>query len=414
MNTDFRQTWPNKLKWSLPWLVRYPFWRTGERLRRFTAEAGTRHLIFIIANHFEPSWCPRRGELDTLSNQLKKLENWCRTARRTGDAVRDHDGAAFKHTNYYPGEQYYREVVDQLAELQADGYGEVEIHWHHGVQAPDNSANFRRVLADFRDTLAEEHGCLGRFVAGPHAHDPQPKYSFVHGNFALGNSRGGFACGVDDELQILQDTGCISDMTLPSFPWSSQVPQINDIYECGHPLNQPTPHRSGPSLQVGRHPSLPILLTGPLVFDWHRRIKGVPVPRVEDGVLTNNCTFTRDRFELWRNANIAVQGRPDWVFVKLYCHGFFPGDEEATVGETARHFWTEMLELAERSQQFKIHFASAREAFNMTMAAVDGQQGNPGAYRDYHVRQIMELQAQPLKATTVTARAAAPAVSLSY
>ena len=407
MNHDFEQTWSNKLKWSLPWLARYPFWRLSERLRRWTDTTGARHLIFVVANHYEPGWCGRGPEADTLANQIKKVESWNRAAQQTGDAVRDGDGAAFRHTNYYPGEQYHRELLDLMAESQAAGYGEVEIHWHHGVKAPDTSANFRAGLTEFRDILAERHRCLGRFEA-PGYEDPQPKYSFVHGNFALANSRAhGFGCGVDNEMQILRDTGCISDLTLPAFPWDSQVPQINDIYQCGHPLDQPAPHRSGPSVQVGQQPSLPILLTGPLVFDWNRRKRGLPVPRVEDGVLTANCTFNRTRFDLWRNAHIAVKGRPDWVFIKLYCHGFFHGDEEATVGGTARRFWTELLELAERTGQFKLHFASAREAFNIVLAAADGHAGSPGQFRNYRVRQIMELAAPPRPALTHTAHALA-------
>ncbi len=390
MNKQLKDTWFNKLNWSLPWLVRYPFWRTGERLRRLTDGVAARHLIFVIANHYEPGWCARGG-LDELPNQIAKVESWCRTARLTGSVVRDHDGVAFQHTNFYPGEQYHRVLLDRLAELQADGCGEVEIHWHHGVQAPDNSANFRAGISEFRDRLAEEHGCLSRL-----ADDPQPKYSFVHGNFALANSRGGFACGVDDEMQILVETGCVADFTLPAFPWPSQVPQINSLYECGHPLDQPLSHRSGPRLKVGQQPALPLIITGPLVFDWKRRKKGLPVPRIEEGVLTANCTFNRRRFDLWRNANIAVESRPEWVFIKLYCHGFFPGDEEATTGATARRFWTEVLELAERSKQFKVHFASAREAFNIAQAAIDGHSGNPGQYRNYKLRQIRELNAQPV------------------
>jgi len=37
-------------------------------------------------------------------------------------------------------------------------------------------------------------------------------------------------------------------------------------------------------------------------------------------------------------------------------------------------------------------FASAREAYNMVMAAADGHSGPPGHYRDYKLRQIMELE----------------------
>jgi hypothetical protein len=138
MNKQLKDTWFNKLNWSLPWLARYPFWRTGEWLRRLTNNLGARHLIFVVANHYEPGWCARGG-LDELPKQIAKVESWCRAARETGAAVRDHDGVAFQHTNFYPGEQYHRVLLDMLAELQADGCGEVEIHWHHGVQAPDNS-----------------------------------------------------------------------------------------------------------------------------------------------------------------------------------------------------------------------------------------------------------------------------------
>ena len=38
-------------------------------------------------------------------------------------------------------------------------------------------------------------------------------YAFVHGNFALANSAGGRYCGVDEEMQILAETGCYADMT---------------------------------------------------------------------------------------------------------------------------------------------------------------------------------------------------------
>jgi hypothetical protein len=387
MKNKHQQTWLNKLKWSLPWLMRYPAWRVGERLRRLSSHDGTKHLLIAVSNHFEPGWTAHSGVLADRHTQLKRVASWKRTAKQTGDAVRDHNGQPFQHTNFFPGEQYDRALLDELADLQAQGYGEVEVHWHHGVKAPDTSANFRAVITEFRDRLAEEHGCLSKFFIGD-----IPRYGFVHGNFALANSRGGdYCCGVNDEMQILLETGCYADFTLPSFPWPSQVPQINSIYTCGHPLNQAAPHRSGPSLKVGETPPLPVMVDGPLVMDWSRRKNGLPVPRVEDGVLTSNCTFTRERLDLWSNANICVDGRPEWVFIKLYCHGFFPGDEEATLGATARRFWTNVLEEAERTGEFKLHFVSTREMFNIALAATDGHSGNPGQYRDYKLRQIMSL-----------------------
>jgi hypothetical protein len=366
----------DKLRWSLPWLARYPAWRARELSRRMSEPRGVSHLIFMVANHFEPGLGREASE---------RLERWCTLARTTGQAVRDHDGTPFRHTNFFPAEQYERPLLDMLAALQSEGLGEVEIHLHHGVERPDTAANTRRQLAEFRDVLAEEHKCLSR-----QAGNAMPMYAFVHGNWALANSAGGRYCGVDEEMQILAATGCYADFTLPSAPDQSQVPRINAIYQCGHPLTEARPHRSGANLKVGDRPTLPIIFTGPLVFDWTRRKHGLPVPRIDDGALAANYPLSMNRLARWRGAHIGVKGRPDWVFIKLYCHGFFEWDQGEMLGEPLRRFMHEALEQGERSGEFKLHFATAREVYNMTMAAVDGHAGEPGRYRDYRLRQIMQ------------------------
>jgi hypothetical protein len=142
-------------------------------------------------------------------------------------------------------------------------------------------------------------------------------------------------------------------------------------------------------LRIGDELKLPIIFTGPLVFDWTRRLRGLPIPRVEDGALAQNYPLTLERLERWRSAGIGVKDRPDWVFIKLYSHGFFDWDQDLMIGEQMKAFMSEVLEVAERTGKYKVHFASAREAFNMVAAAVDGQDGQPGAYRDYKLRQIM-------------------------
>lgn len=371
VNTKLR----DKVKWSLPWLMRYPLWRATEVAGRIKAAVGPTHLIFVVANHFEPG----------LGDEaLRRVEKWCQLARATGDAVRDHEGTPFRHTNFFPAEQYERPLLEMLADLQRDGYGEVEIHFHHGVDRPDTAENTKYMLETFRDVLAEEHKCLSRENIYS-----DPKYGFVHGNWALANSAGGRFCGVDSEMKILADTGCYADFTLPSVPFQSQVPRINAIYQCGHPLSEARPHRSGPNLKVGDKLQLPIIFTGPLVFDWTRRLRGLPVPRVEDGALAQNYPLTIDRFNRWRSAGIGVKGRPDWTFIKLYSHGFFDWDQDIMIGEQMKRFMNEAMEYGEQTAEFKIHFASAREAFNMVSAAVEGQKGQPGDYRNYKLRQIM-------------------------
>jgi len=363
-----------KLRWSLPWLLRYPAWRAREWASR-DSEA-VPHLIFLVANHFEPA---------VTNDGLIQLEHWCKLARSTGNAIRDHDGTPFRHTNFFPAEQYERRRLEMISALQAEGFGEVEVHFHHGVEKPDTAENTKRVLADFRDVLAEEHKCLSRESPAS-----RTMYAFVHGNWALANSAGGKFCGVDSEMQILADTGCYADFTLPSAPDRSQVPRINSIYQCGNPLTEARPHRSGPGLKLGDKPVLPIMFTGPLTFDWSRRKHGLPVPRVDDGALAQNYPLSLERLTRWRSARIIVEGRPEWVFIKLYSHGFFEWDQDLMIGDQMKRFMGEVLELGDRTGEFKIHFASAREAFNMVMAAADGHCGEPGQYRDYRLRQIMK------------------------
>ena len=382
----------DKLKWSLPWLSRYPLWRAGEMarqtLRRLRTRAGNgrTHLILVVANHFEPSWDERYGMVD-LATQRTRVDEWCKEARAIGRATSDCDGTPFRHTYFYPAEQYHRPLLEQLAELEADGFGEVEIHLHHGVEKPDTAENLRRALEEFRDLLSEEHQCLSRLDG-----IGQPRYAFAHGNLALANSMGGRNCGVDSEMRILAETGCYADLTLPAAPLQPQTPRINALYQCGRPLDEPVPHWTGKNLRVGAKITWPVLLTGPLVFDWRRRRRGLPAPRIDDGALTARYPLTPERLRRWRSAGICVHGRPEWIFIKLYCHGFFTNDQAATIGEPARRYLQETLEWADRDGRFKIHFATAREAFNIALAAVDGHGGEPVLYRNYLLRPVSQTE----------------------
>lgn len=380
-----------KLKWNLPWLARYPFVRGKSFLERTAFEK--KHIIFTIANHFEPSWSAS-GLLD-LDTQRRRLDSYYKLARATGEGVRDADGTKFRHTNFYPAEQYDFQILETMAGMQAEGLGEVEIHLHHGVEKPDTAENLRKSLTEFRDTLAEEHKCLSRFDE-----DNQPKYAFVHGNLALANSCGGRFCGVDEEMRILQETGCYVDMTLPSAPDESQVPVLNQIYECGLPLTAKIPHRTGNRVRVfGNKPQLPLIFTGPLVFNWTRRVKGLPIPRIDDGALTHNQPLDTARFKRWLSANVTVKGRSDWIFVKLYCHGFFDRDQSASIGEDARRFFSRIIENGEKTARYKVHFASSREAFNIVSAAIDGQKGNPNDFRNYRLKTIMSEKSKKIDET---------------
>jgi len=362
-----------------PWLPAYAWQRCVRRL----PEIRPFHLVIGVADHFEPM---NRGDAPATPvdhrEQERRLANWCREYPLAVSAWRDDEGQPLRHTYFYPAEEYDEALVDRLAEHCHAGWGEIEIHLHHGVEAPDTAANTARTLIEFRDALASR-GCLSREDgAGP------PRYSFVHGNWALANSDYGRYCGVDNEMQILADTGCYADFTLPA-PSPAQIGKINAIYECATPLNQQAPHRRGADLQCGKAPgTLPLIVQGPLLVDFGHHKRGRLLPGIENGELSAANPPTMRRLRLWQDASIAVQGRPDWLFIKLHCHGMTARDEPAMFGSSIQHFLKVLVEGPGNGSEYRLHFVTMREMVNIALAACDDRDGNPGDYRDYRFRLV--------------------------
>jgi hypothetical protein len=147
----------------------------------------------------------------------------------------------------------------------------------------------------------------------------------VHGNFALANSADGLWCGVDSEMKVLAETGCYADFTLPTAPLhAAQTAKINSLYECGLPLEQAAPHRTGTDLSAGRSPRIfPLMVQGPLLVDFGRSRRALR-PQLETGAITPRNPMSLHRLALWKQARIRVAGRPDWLFIKLHCHSMDP------------------------------------------------------------------------------------------
>ncbi|HZT58812.1 MAG TPA: hypothetical protein VFA21_09330 [Pyrinomonadaceae bacterium] len=364
---------------AMRWLPAYGL----RRLTRRRTGARARHVVIALADHFEPAYLPEAPhDFAPLDVQERRLEEWCREYPKIFREWRDADGFPFRHTYFSPAEQYDESLTERLAGHCRDGWGEVEIHLHHGLREPDTSEATRRALAEFRDALVR-HGCLSRWEG-----DAQPRYAFVHGNWALANSAGGRFCGVDEEMQLLADTGCYADMTLPSFPSPAQVSKINSLYECEPPLARRAPHRGGRDLRAGRAPqTFPLIVQGPLGLDFGSRASGLPLPKIENGDVRTARPPTLERLRLWRRAAVSVEGKPEWVFVKLHCHGMNPLDREAMLGRLMQEFLRELTEES-RASEFALHFVTAREMVNMILAACDGRDGDPGQYRDYRLRLI--------------------------
>jgi hypothetical protein len=363
----------------LPWLPIYVWQRSVRHL----TDIRPVHLIMGLADHFEPmNRTGASGQSVDRREQERRLKKWCSEYPAAVSAWRDDEGQPLRHTYFYPAEEFDEALIDRLAEHCHAGWGEIEIHLHHGVETPDTRVNTTRVLVEFRDSLAAR-GCLAQENgAGP------PRYAFVHGNWALANSDHGRFCGVDEEMQILADTGCYADFTLPA-PSSAQISKINSIYECALPLNQRAPHRRGFDLECGRQPgTFPLVVQGPLMIDFTRRQRGWPFPGIESGELSGVNPPTLRRLQLWRDAAITVQGRPDWLFIKLYCHGMEPRAESAMIGSSIQDFLRELVEGPGSGTEYRLHFVTMREMVNIALAACDGREGNPGECRDYRFRPV--------------------------
>jgi hypothetical protein len=369
---------------SLRWVPTYGWQRITRRLPVVCQT----HLMIGLADHCEPSILPDdpTGFADR-PEQERRVERWCQEYPNVMDAWRDAEGYPFRHTYFYPAEQYDKALIDRLAEHCRAGWGEMEVHLHHGIRTPDTGENTRRVLLDFRNALAA-HGCLSRWDG-----TGEPRFAFVHGNWALANSDSGRCCGVDEEMQILAETGCYADFTLPAAPHPAQVAKINALYECALPLTKRAPHRRGYRLRRGRAPeTFPVIIQGPLGLNFSRRIRGWRIPCLENGALTTAYPPSMERLRLWQQAGIAVQGRPDWLFIKLHCHGMDPRDEAAMVGAPMRAFLRDLTTEARASGGYRVHFVTAREMVNIILAACDGREGNPGDYRDYRLKLITPPQ----------------------
>ena len=340
------------------------------RRPRRKAARGVTHILIAVCDHFEPFHDAGQEEA------IRRVEEWKEQFPRF-DEFRDADGASPRQTFFYPIEQYNAEVVERIAEICRLTDCEVEIHLHHDR---DTAENLKAALERGKEDL-ERHGLLGRDSSGA------TRFAFIHGNWALDDSHPqGKGCGVRHELRILKEAGCCADLTMPSAPSPTQTRIVNSLYYATS-TGRPKSHDSGVPARVGAKASGDLLLIqGPLGLNWNRRKSGV-LPRIDNGDLTASNPPTIERLKLWLDLQIHVQGRPEWVFVKLHTHGAPSPNREMLLGEPMHRFHADLARfMAEHRGEYALHYVSAREMINLLHAAEDGYTGSPGDYRDYLIR----------------------------
>jgi hypothetical protein len=344
-------------RWVVPYLAQTP-------KRRRPAEDEDVHLILCMADHFEP-----QGGQAPPEQARAKVEYWVRDYPRQFTPFRDSDGRTPRHTFFYPIDEYDAACVERLAELCRAGFGEIEIHLHHNHDTADH---LRQTLLHFRDVLEQRHGLLAR-----HRETGMLAYGFIHGNWALCNARpDGRWCGVNEELDILRETGCYADFTMPSAPHRTQTRKINSLYYAVNQPRRPRSHDAGLDVGAGPQPANSMLLVqGPLLYDWRMRKAGV-LPRLENGCVQDSQPATMARLDSWLRARVQVPARPDWFFVKLHAHGAEETSRQALLGEPMVQFHRDLAERAARHANFRYHYVTARELVNLVKAAEAGYTGS--------------------------------------
>jgi hypothetical protein len=237
-------------------------------------------------------------------------------------------------------------------------------------------------LTWFKELLAERHGLLAR-----HRETGELAYGFVHGDWALDNSHPqGLCCGVQNELEVLRQTGCYADFTMPSAPNEpTQTRKINSIYYGVGDAHRTKAHNWGMNLGQGPAPANSLLLIqGPLLFNWHRRKWGL-IPRVENGCIQGTQPPKIERVPLWLKARVQVPARPNWFFVKLHAHGAPESSQKTLLGEPMVQFHQGLARLAQDDRNFHFHYVTAREMFNLAKAAEAGFSGTVAEALDYHL-----------------------------
>jgi hypothetical protein len=343
------------------WLVFYGV----DRVRRIrqSNHRGRRHVLFLFVDHFEPHAEPALAAW---------LDGYARLAARHHDA----DGRPPRHTWFYPLERFDEQWVGRIMTLCRDGLGEIEVHLHH---QGDTEASLREKMRGYLARAAR----LGLFTqSGKQGH----AFSFIHGNWALDNSRHGDYCGVNSELKLLKELGCYADFTFPAHS-EMQPFKVNRIYYATDNVRRPKSYTWGRDVRVGGRPSGDLMIfQGPLAInwrDWSRRAH----PRCEGaGIEFSDEQFSPRRAELWVNQGIGVAGRPDWIFVKIHTHGLAAGNFDLTAGEQAHQLFTDLENRYNDGARYVLHYVTAREAYNMVKAAEAGKTGDPMQYRDFLIK----------------------------
>lgn len=318
-------------------------------------------LFFCIADHFEPV-----GVYKDKTAAYKFCKRFIERLPEIYSKFFDSAGTNPVHTFFYPVEEYDDSCIELIVELCRQGFGELEIQLHH---RNDTRENLIRTLKEYVLRLRERYGVFGSDRSG------MIRFGFVHGNWALCNSRKDADwCGVNEELGALAESGCYADFTFPSAPSSTQPLTVNRIYYASDRKDLPRGADYGIPLKVGGKKSGDLLIIpGVLCFDFSRRKYGF-IPRIENSEVEYHHPPSKERIRLWVKYAPSVTGRNDWLFIKIHTHGAREENWETFYRSGGISLMFDFLcSEYNDGRRWKLFFVTGRQMYNIIKSAENGE-----------------------------------------
>ena len=110
-----------------------------------------------------------------------------------------------------------------------------------------------------------------------------------------------------------------------------------------------------------------------------RRVWGI-LPGLENGAIDDSDAHlpTAERFEAWVNTAVGVEGRPEWIFVKVHTHGAPEGNASTLLGPAMERFHAGINHAFNDGQRYRLHYVTAYEMATLVRAAEYEIAGTPG------------------------------------
>ncbi len=292
----------------------------------------------------------------------------------------DSDGRKFQLTLACPGRNPDSATLNILTEYCRRGLGEIGylITWDYSSEASMRD-ELKKALRRFNS-----HGWM--------------KTVGSEVRFAVVRERSSGERGEADlrrQASVLSDLGCYADMSFPGARRSRPQSRVNTMFMVSSADSEP--YNESDELRAGRLGKGGLLvIEGPFLIDW-TDWRFTIRPYVEEGHLSQEAPPDPGRVDSWIRANVHVIGQPNWIFVKLMIDGL----SDAASAQSLRHSLDQSLmyleEVCNDDELYRLHYVTAREMYNVAMAAQALKSGNAGLFRDYLIEPYEATQQEQVE-----------------